>query len=767
MLKPFSGSRGRGKIFKDREQLDYERLQKLVGFAFREGFLRWHSIFTSLMGLEARPLTSSELWQRDYAEFHQDDAPPLPQRLILNEKGLQMEADDPHLHAATVLFQGERGASTVPVNHPEWVYLPAHRQYVGLMQLGRPKDYGSARQKLRYLWQALSSPHAGDCRVVIQVSAGNRSWRQFDLERLTRNATSISTEAIAKQDVAVGAERRAQDAIRAQEALQEGDTVVQIAAGLLLYRKNPQTLERDFARLHESFYDSDTYREPNIMPRLWLQTLPYVKEAFLQQPTERRDIYLSRDATGMLPLTAIHSPDSQGVELIALESGTPIHLNAFSPDRHLRLAIFGQPRSGKSLFQSEWIVQACLQGAPVVGFDFPRPNDGSSTYKDLTEHLAAAGFKACYYDILSKSNNLLDLPDYTGMKQAQERRQQVIQFQIEATVTIAIGEVNDPLLEQDVRALVTQSLSDFHAQPQIQARYRAANAAGMGTSEWENVPTYHDYCQFLETWLKAHFAQDADLASDGQRTAASLLLEQLRACLKGKLSRAIAAPSSFPSETDTLILALTNLNSNYEAAVMALVGYAALLRRALGSEISFFITDESPILFKFPAISKRIGQLCANGGKWGVRVILSGQDAGTIYHSAAGQQIFDTLNAVIVGSIARNAKKSFIEALDLDGERLDYCTSKSFYPSARELRSHWLLYRHGDYTPCAYYPSELLLSLTANNPDETAARERVMQAYADPIAGAIAFMKLYREARRAGKPMSDIAPEPRRLNPIH
>jgi hypothetical protein len=118
-----------------REQLDYERLQKLVGFAFREGFLRWHSIFTSLMGLEARPLTSLELWQRDYAEFHQDEAPSLPQRLILNEKGLQMEADDPHLHAATVLFQGERGASTVPVNHPEWVYLPAHRQYVGLMQL--------------------------------------------------------------------------------------------------------------------------------------------------------------------------------------------------------------------------------------------------------------------------------------------------------------------------------------------------------------------------------------------------------------------------------------------------------------------------------------------------------------------------------------------------------------------------------------------------------------------------------------------------------
>jgi hypothetical protein len=121
----------------------------------------------------------------------------------------------------------------------------------------------------------------------------------------------------------------------------------------------------------------------------------------------------------------------------------------------------------------------------------------------------------------------------------------------------------------------------------------------------------------------------------------------------------------------------------------------------------------------------------------------------------------------MVGSIARNAKKSFIEALDLDSERLDYCTSKHFYPSARELRSHWLLYRHGDYTPCAYYPSELLLSLTANNPDETAARERVMQAYADPITGAVAFMKLYREARRAGKPMSDIAPEPRHLNPIN
>jgi len=49
-----------------RERLDHQRLQQLTGFAFREGFLRWQSLFTSLMGLEARPLTSLELWQRDY-----------------------------------------------------------------------------------------------------------------------------------------------------------------------------------------------------------------------------------------------------------------------------------------------------------------------------------------------------------------------------------------------------------------------------------------------------------------------------------------------------------------------------------------------------------------------------------------------------------------------------------------------------------------------------------------------------------------------------
>lgn len=745
-----------------RESLDHERLQKMVGLAFREGFLRWHSIFTSIMELAVQPLSAEELWQRDYAEFHQQEAPLLPQRLLLNGNGLQVEADDSFLHASTVLFQGEYGISSVPTNHPEWVYFPTSRTYSGVLQLGKPKRFSSARNKVRYLWNVLSWEQTGDCRAVVQFSSTNQKVSEFELERLTRYSNKVSEQAIQNQDVAVGADQRADDATQARRALQDGDKIVHVAAGLFLYRKNPQTLERDFANLNDYFAGSDTYREPNITPRLWLQTLPYVKEGFLHLPTDRRDTYLSRDAVGLLPLTSTHPVNDKGVELLALESGTPIHLDAFSPDHHLRLAIFGQSRSGKSLFQSEWVVQACLHGTPVIGFDFPRP-DGSSTYKDLTERLSELGFNACYYDILSKSNNLLDLPDYSGKPDARERRRQIIEFQIDATVTIAIGDVDNSLLEQEVRSLVTQSLNDFHAQPAIQERYRQANAAGIGTSEWENPPTYHDYCAFLETWLEHHLEHDAAIVSNMQKEAASLLIEQLRSCLRGKLGTAIATPSSFPPETDTLILALTNLSSNYEASVMALVGYACLMRRALESEVSFFLTDESPILFQFPAISKRIGQLCANGAKWGVRVILSGQDAGTIYHSAAGEQIFSLLNVVMIGHIEHRAKDSFVEALKIDKEKLDYCANKGFKPSPSELRSHWLLSVDGNYTQCGYYPSELLLSLTANNLDESRARERVMAQYEDPVEGAIAFMQLYSEARRSGKPMSEIAPQSRLL----
>lgn len=749
-----------------KEELNHQRLHKLVTIAFNEGFLRAHSIFTTIMKLDAQPFTAIENWSSDYAFFHTQAPPPIPQLLILDAQGLRTEALNPHLHASTVLFQGERGSSSVPVKNPEWVYLPCHKKYVGFMQLERVLDFGSAQNKVRHLWNILARERVYDCRIVTQFTVGNRALQKFNLERSTRNATEVSLRAMRGRTVDVAANEQATQAILAQKALQQGDSVVYVASGIFLHRNNPIALNQDFAYLRDCFPGTEPYRERNIVPRIWLQSLPYVDESFLQLPYERRDAYLSGDATGLLNLASTKVLDDKGLELIALEGGSPVFLDAFNPDKHLRLCILAEPRSGKSLFQADYAAQAYLRGQPVIGFDVPRPTDGTSTYHDLVERIAECGGKAAYYDSGSKSNNLLHLYDFSGLPKASERQQGLLDLRIKATTAIGMGDVVDPRLEQATHSIVTQSLADFDAQPEIKERFALANRAGIGTQEWKNSPTYHDYAAFLAPWLENYFKENVETLPAYSKEAGGMLLEQLRACLKGKIGRAIASPSDFASDNDMLIFAVRGLDTNYQARLMAMAGYAALLARALTTEVSHFLMDETPLFFRFPAISQLIGELCANGAKWGVRVIISGQNAETIFRSAAGPQIFQTLNAVMVGRIAANAKNSFAELLQYDPQMLDMCVSENFQPSSSALRSHWLLYVNGSYIPCGHYPSSLLLSLTANNLAEAAARKRVMEQYSgNPVKGILEFSKLYTAARRSGTPMSQI--QPNLSNPSH
>lgn len=55
----------------EKEMMNHQRLHKLVNNAFTQGFLRYHSTFTTVMRLEARPMTDRENWQADYKEHHQ------------------------------------------------------------------------------------------------------------------------------------------------------------------------------------------------------------------------------------------------------------------------------------------------------------------------------------------------------------------------------------------------------------------------------------------------------------------------------------------------------------------------------------------------------------------------------------------------------------------------------------------------------------------------------------------------------------------------
>lgn len=747
-----------------KEEMNHQRLQKLVSLAFKDGFLHYHSIFTNTMKLEAQPCTAQENWSDDYAVYHKAKAPPLPQLLILDQLGLRVEVKEPNLHVSTVLFSGERGKSSVPIRNPEWVYLPIHQKYVGFMQFDQVKDFGSARNQFRYSWNILERDSSYNCRIVTQFSGGNLALHKFNLERSTRNATGVALRAMQGRTVDVVAEENIRQSVEAQKALNQGDSVIHVSAGIFLYRNNPQALDQDFANLADCLPGTAPYRERNILPRIWLQSLPYVNEGFLKLPSDRSDTYLSRHATGLLPLASTKAIDNKGLELVALEGGSPIYLDAFNPSHHFRWMAIAQPRAGKSLLTAGYAEQAWLRGQPVVAFDVPRA-DGSSTYTDMVNSIAKCGGKAAYYDIGSKSNNLLHLYNFADSPTAKYRRQSLADLRINGTLAIGMGSIEDPSLEEAMKDIVTQSLAAFDAQPQIQSRFAAANRAGVGTQEWRNSPTLHDYLAFLIGWLTQYFKENEATLPSHYRDAAGTLVQKIRTILHSQLGQAIAQPSDFDNNLDILVFALTGEYSNYEMRIMALAGYAALLSRALTTEVCHFLVDESPQLFPYPAFAARVGGLATNGAKWGVRLGIISQYPEVVFNSAAGESVKQTLNNVLVGHIQDQVIPSLSESLGFYPELLQSCAHESFKPSGSALRSHWLVKVDRNYTFCGYYPSELLLALTANDLPEAAARKRVMDCYPDdPVRGVLEFSKLYAAARRSGKPMSQIQPN---RNPNH
>lgn len=747
-----------------RQEMSHQRLQERLIRAYQKGFKRYHKQFTELMKIEATPMTYKDNWEQDNKEIHQSDPPNVSHLLVLDEKGLHVERDEKtgHLHATTLLFRGEGGKSSVPIVSPEWIYLPLRRKYVGFMEIDylNLKD-ASSHDVTHFLERIPVSEEGYDSRIVVQFSTAPKEVHKFSLERLTRNAKYLLEGATKRKDENVAAEGILTDAKEAQRKIQQGNKFLQVSAGIFLYRSNPEALDQDFAAISDLFPTMNPYRERNKVFEVWLQSLPYVEQPFLRSSMDRASLYLSCEAVWLLPLVSITNVDRRGLELVALRDGSPIYLDAFSPERHFRFLLLAEPRSGKSVWMAVYIFYALIHRQPVLVFDVVR-SDGSSTYSDLVEIVRGCGGKAAYYEAGEKSINILHDYDFSGFdaKQAKDRQELLWDIRIRLTVAIGVGNRNDSQLEDAIRDIVIQSLPAFYDQPQIKARFAAANRAGIGTKEWLNSPTYHDYLEFLNPWLEQYFHANGNTLPTYYKDAAGTLVQKLRTCLNSKIGRAIASPSDFDYDLDLLVFALVGQYTPYEFRILALSAQAALLSRALTVSVSHFLADECPQLMPDPSFASWVGSLATNGPKSGIRLGLISQYPKVIFESVAGDAIAQTLNAVLVGHIHKRVIPTLVKYLDFNPEFLLQCAMPDFKPDAMALRSHWLLEVDGKYTFCGSYPSELLLALTANNFEESRARERFLEYYKDdPVLGLIVFCKAYVMARRTKTPMEKLQPE--------
>ncbi len=722
----------------DIAEVENQRLETVITNAYKQGFSRWEQLLSNKMGLDIKPLTAKQLWGEIWRRFN--DTPPIeiPQLLTLDETGLreQVYSELPstkllveNIHSTTLLME-----SGVPCADRRWVNV--NNSYIGALTfLEKPGGWANKSSQLRYLWELLSRETVVDTEIFCQLTAANPALVKTTLQRVLKQSNMTALMAQEKsRTIDVNAQLKLKKSVAAQEQLYEGAIPIYTGIAIFVHRPTVEQLDEATRYIENCFQrPAKVIRETEYAWKIWLQSLPIVWEGLLVKPFNRRQLYLTSEVPGLMPVVLTRQGDSQGFELIASEGGTPVHLDLFT--QHKNLALFATTRAGKSVLVSGILTQALAHDIPVVALDFPKP-DGTSTFTDYTEFMERNG---AYFDISKQSNNLFEQPDLRALS-AEEQKDRMLDYTAfleSALMTMVLGSsIENPLLAQTVRSIINLALSAFFSDRTIKQRYQEAMTGGFGSLAWQKTPTLKDFLYFCSP---EHLQLDS--LSSRVEDALSQIQLRLRFWLSSRVGQAISSPSSFRTDAKLLVFALRNLSDSEDAAVLSLSAYSAALRRALSSPASIFFIDEAPILFEFDQIANLVGRICANGAKAGIRVILSAQDPDTIAKSTASAKILQNLTTRLIGRIQPVAVDSFVNILKYPKEIIARNATESFFPRKEGIYSQWLLDDNGIYTFCRYYPGYEQLAVVANNPNEQSARQQSMQRHRDKYEAISVFAR--------------------------
>jgi hypothetical protein len=728
-------------------EIENQRIETIITNAYQQGFCRWEQLLSNKMGLDIKPLTADDLWEHIWRRFNDTQPIEIPQLIHLDENGLHEQVSSDldsskllleNIHSTTLLME-----SNVPSADRRWINVK--NRYIGALTfLEKPGGWSNKFAQLRYFWELLARETVVDTEIFCQLTTANPAFVKTTLQRVLKQSNMTAMMAQDKsKTIDVNAQLKLKKSVAAQEQLYEGAVPIYTGIAIFVHRSSVGKLDEATRYIENCFQrPAQVVRETEYTWKIWLQSLPIVWEGLLVKPFNRRQLYLTSEVPGLMPLVLTKAGDSKGFELIAEEGGTPVHLDLFN--QHKNLALFATTRAGKSVLVSGILTQALAHGIPVVALDFPKP-DGSSTFTDYTEFMEGNG---AYFDISKQANNLFEQPDLRSLS-LEEQRDRLLDYTAfleSALMTMVLGSSSEnQLLAQTVRSLLNLALGAFFADEGIKERYRQAMAGGFGSQAWQKTPTLKDFLYFCSP---EHLLLDS--LSGRVEDALSQIQLRLRFWLSSRVGQSISAPTSFPTDAQLLVFALRNLSDNEDAAVLSLSAYSAALRRALSSPASIFFIDEAPILFEFDQISDLVGRICANGAKAGIRVILSAQDPDTIAKSKAASKILQNLTTRLIGRIQPVAVDSFISILKYPREVISRNATESFFPRKEGVYSQWLLDDNGIYTFCRYYPGYEQLAAVANNPNEQSARKQAMQDYSNKYEAISVFARQLVASLRGG-----------------
>ena len=456
----------------------------------------------------------------------------------------------------------------------------------------------------------------------------------------------------------------------------------------------------------------------------WVQTFPIYWNKLLST-YDRTNKYTNTELPGILPLTQPYSQDRAGLELISTEGGIPIYLDLWNNLRHTM--IMATSRAGKGILMARIITHHLTRGIPVSIIDYPK-EDGTGTFTDYANFL---GDLASYFNPEKEKINIFEIPNLSNF----DLETRTIRFNAfkegvqEILETMVCGSKPRPEIDVDtIRSLLTLAVENFYDNnnQKIFNRFIAAYKAGFGSPEWQNTPTLKDFIELLGPERLGITSPSAS-----QVNALKHIRLRLNYWLETKVGRAISSPSTIKSETLLTVYALTALNNEDDASVMALAINQEAERKSMAHPESVIIIDEVSIQIDFEAIARMIARKCASGLKAGIQIILSGQDVDSIALSPYKAKILANIKTKIIGLLEPAAIDAMEQVLKYEHEIIKSNTSQKFQPIPHQLATNWLIDHNGKINFVYFHADPITLAVAANNTNEVNRRAEVMNQYGE------------------------------------
>lgn len=734
------------------DEITREKLTRIL-IKIHESGVRYQQILTK-MGLDPIFMTEEEMWEVLCRKLG-SPATKIPHLLILDDSGLREEfyreqeaeglerpmavipEDEPH--ALSVLLQ-----NGVPQATRQWIKLPTPsggKKYVAVLTLDRkPAGFKGKLAQLRFLHDLVSHPEVHDIEIVSEVSRADAKLQRASLQMMTRQSVARDLNVREKsKTIDVSAEVMRDRSVEAQRKMFTGDIPYKVGLAILVYRDSPEELD-DACRLLQSLIHQPAVleRETEYPWMIWLQTLQIRQEQLLAVPYLRLLRLFRSELSGFINAMRVLPADKTGFELIAEEDGSPLKFDLLG-DRKVMLVV-GIQGSGKSVMCAEIVDHSLTRGMSCVIVDLPN-KDGVGTFKDFTKYHNGA-----YLEFIDHSYNVVDqlnvdhleLDSDEKQDRIDEHRADVMEFQRQ----LILGSNPEPgFLTQTIENMIPLGLQAFYADPEIQDRFEAARNAEIGSPAHQNTPTLRDLLRFYRPEnLKIDFIQH-ELGDKWIQQALTHIQLRLNYWISSsRIGDAISKPTNFRADSKLTTFALTGVSQTQEAELMASLAYMAATRQALSCMRSLFFMDEISVLMRYPALASLVGRMAATGRKTGMSILSAGQETDSIETAKDAAQFLRNLTLKIIGRVEHGAIPSF-KCLGIPEEAVR--PNAGFKASRHGLYTRWLVDYQGNLTQCRFYPSTALLSLTGNENEERAARERYAQQYPNSKFNALAEYSKY------------------------